>query len=299
MLSDARHQIAGEDLAGRYAHGLRLLDAGQHEPAATLFSAIEHERPGYRDATALLATASGAPPTRTVAKSGGHHTTIAAAITASAPGDRILIQPGQYHENLTIDSDLQIHGDGPVEQITVRSADAPVICLRAVRGQISNLTIRRTATQDPQPKADELRAAVRIEGGQPTVQDCDISSDAGDGIVIQGNADPTVHANRIHDNKEGGVYVFEQGRGTFEDNDISANTLQGVGVASGGDPTVRANRIHDNKEGGVVVCEQGRGTFEDNDIPPTPPPASPWHPGGTPPSAPTASTTTKRSASTS
>ena len=266
MLADARQQLADEDIADRYVHGLRLLDAGEYESAATLFAAIEQERPGYRDATALLATASGAPPTRVVAKSGGHHTTIAAAITASATGDRILIKPGEYDESLTIDKKLQIRGDGRVEEITVRSVDAPVISLRAGGGQISNLTIRRAVEQDTQPEADELTAAVQIEGGQPVVQDCDISSHVGSGIVIQGNADPAVRANRIHDNNQNGVLVIEQGRGTFEDNDISANTLSGVRVKTGGDPAVRANRIHDNNQCGVYVSEQGRGTFEDNDI---------------------------------
>ena len=266
MLANARQQLADEDIAARYAHGLHLLDAGEREAAATLFAAIEQERPGYRDATALLATASGAPPTRVVAKSGGHHPTIAAAIMASAAGDRILIKPGEYDESLTIDKDLQIHGDGQVEEIIMQSADAQVISLLAGRGQISNLTIRQTASQDTNPEADKIPAAVQIKGGQPVIQNCDISSDSGCGITIQGNADPAVRACRIHDNKQHGVYVLEQGRGTFEDNDISANTWSGVIVTSGGDPAVRACRIHDNKQHGVYVFKQGRGTFEDNDI---------------------------------
>ena len=185
---------------------------------------------------------------------------------ASAAGDRILIKPGEYDESLTIDKDLQIHGDGQVEEIIMQSADAQVISLLAGRGQISNLTIRQTASQDTNPEADKIPAAVQIKGGQPVIQNCDISSDSGCGITIQGNADPAVRACRIHDNKQHGVYVAEQGRGTFEDNDISANTWSGVIVTSGGDPAVRACRIHDNKQHGVYVAEQGRGTFEDNDI---------------------------------
>jgi len=217
-------------------------------------------------ARALLATATGAPPTRVVAKSGGHHTTITAAITASAPGDRILIKPGEYDESLTIDSDLQIRGDGRVEEITVRSADASVMSLRAAGGQITNLTIRQTATRDTQPEEGEPTAALQIEGGQPVVQDCDISCDAGCGIMIRANADPTVRANRIHDNKQSGVFVREQGRGTFEDNDISANTYSGVRVNSGGDPTVRANRIRNNRSSGISVSWGGRGTLTGNTI---------------------------------
>jgi len=57
MLADARQQLADEDIAERYARSRRLLDEGQHEPAATLLERIEQERPGYRDATALLAAA--------------------------------------------------------------------------------------------------------------------------------------------------------------------------------------------------------------------------------------------------
>jgi len=265
MLADARQQLADEGIADRYADALRLLDAGEREAAATLFAAIEQERPGYRDATALLATTSGAPPTTVVAKSGGHYSTIAGAITAAAAGDRILIKPGEYDEHLTIDKDLQIYGDGQAEEIILRSA-APVISLWAERCQITNLTIRQTTTPDTSPEVDELAAAVQIEDGQPVIQDCDISSQHGSGIVIRNNADPAVRGCRIHDNKQCGVFVWEQGRGTFEDNDISANTFDGVRVRSGGDPAVRAYRIHDNKQCGVFVWQQGQGTFEDNDI---------------------------------
>ena len=223
-------------------------------------------RPGDRDPTSPPAAAAGAPLTRIVAPSGGHYTTIAAAITASAAGDRILIRPGEYDESLIIDKDLDIRGDGRAEQITVRSVDAPVISLRAGRAQISNLTIRRPTAEGTQLEADALTGAVQIEGGQPVVRDCDISSRVGSGILIQGNAAPVVRANRIHGNKHAGVSVVDQGRGTFEGNDISVNAFNGVAVASGADPVVRTNRVHDNKQSGVYVFDQGRGTFEDNDI---------------------------------
>ena len=86
------------------------------------------------------------------------------------------------------------------------------------------------------------------------------------GSEVKSGGDPTVQRNRIHDGKQGGVFVWEDGRGTFEDNDIFANELAGIEVKSGGDPTVQRNRIHDGKQGGVFVCEDGRGTFEDNDV---------------------------------
>ena len=75
-----------------------------------------------------------------------------------------------------------------------------------------------------------------------------------------------MRANRIHDNKQSGVYVHEQGRGTFEDNDISANTKNGVEVNSSGDPTIRNNKIHHNHPCGIRVPFGGGGTITGNNV---------------------------------
>ena len=57
IVSDARAKIREADLAERYAQALNHLDQEHWQEAVVMFTAIEQEQPGYRDATALLKTA--------------------------------------------------------------------------------------------------------------------------------------------------------------------------------------------------------------------------------------------------
>jgi hypothetical protein len=61
LVSSAKTELAEKALADRYRAGLLQLDRGDRVAAAETFSAIEAERPGYRDAAALLARARERP----------------------------------------------------------------------------------------------------------------------------------------------------------------------------------------------------------------------------------------------
>jgi tetratricopeptide (TPR) repeat protein len=61
LVSSAKTELAEKALADRYRSGLLQLDRGDRVAAAETFSAIEAERPSYRDAAALLARARERP----------------------------------------------------------------------------------------------------------------------------------------------------------------------------------------------------------------------------------------------
>ena len=109
-------------------------------------------------------------------------------------------------------------------------------------------------------------ASTSHEGGLGTLEDNDITGNAYSGVAIGTGANPTLRRNKIHDNKQAGVFVHGSGLGTVEDNDITGNARAGVQIKTGGDPTLRRNEIHDNKLSGVFVYDDGLGTLEDNDI---------------------------------
>ena len=82
--------------------------------------------------------------------------------------------------------------------------------------------------------------AIRVTGGTPVVVGCDVTSTAGDGIVVRGNgANPTVRDCTVRDNRDYGIYVLE-----------------------GGNPTVRDCTFADGKQNGIYVHTNGAGTFE-------------------------------------
>jgi len=185
------------------------------------------------------------------------HPTLTAALAAAKPGDRILVRPGLYRESVVIDKPVEIIGDGQLGEVVIEATGKSTVFFKATMGRVANLTVRQAGGE---------WYGVEIAQGRLDLEGCDITSQGLSCVAIHGGADPRLRRNRIHDGKQGGVYVYESGLGTLEDNDIFANTLSGLAIKSGGNPTLRRNRIHDGKETGVYVFENGLGTLEDNDI---------------------------------
>ncbi|MGV9247113.1 right-handed parallel beta-helix repeat-containing protein [Streptomyces sp. NPDC003710] len=207
---------------------------------------------------ARRSTAKSEPPTHVVDPyHRGDFTTVSAAIEAAQPGDRILVRPGLYEEGLVIDKPLEVLGDGPVADIQIRARDADALMFQASIGRVTNLTLHQAG-------GDWF--GVDITQGRLELEGCDISSQGLACVAIRAGADPRLRRNKIHDGKQGGVFVFDSGLGTLEDNDITHIGLSGVSIAEGGNPTLRRNQIHDNKQSGVFVYESGLGRLEDNDI---------------------------------
>jgi parallel beta-helix repeat protein len=189
----------------------------------------------------------------------GDFATISEAIRAAAPKDKILVRPGWYREGLVVDKPLDIAGDGNSEDIVVRSDGESALWFSATAGRVSNMTLR-------QVNREAQQFAVTISLGRLTLTDCDISNRSLAGVGVYDGANPTLRNNRIHDNNQSGVLVYNNGLGVLEDNDIFANGNAGVSVSDGGDPVVHHNRIHDGKMSGVNIKDGGKGTLEDNDI---------------------------------
>jgi len=199
------------------------------------------------------------PPTIVVdAFHRGDHTTLADALAAAKPGDRILVRPGLYREGVVVDKPVEIIGDGELENIVIEANGKSTIVFRANMGRIANLTLRQTG--------GGKCYCVDIGQGRLDLEGCDVSSRSLSCIGIRNEADPRLKRNRIHDSKQAGVFVYNNGMGTLEDNDIFANALSGVQIKEDGNPTLRNNRIHDSKQAGVYVYKNGMGTLEDNDI---------------------------------
>ena len=185
----------------------------------------------------------------------GDHTTITEAIEAANPGDRILVRPGLYPEGLVIDKPgLEIIGD---DDVVVQAAGMAALSFETTMGRVTNLALRQMG--------GGRWFGVDIAQGRLELEDCDITGQSLAGVAIRGGADPRLRRNRIHDGKQGGVFVHDNGQGVLEDNDIFGNAYFGVEIAEDGNPTLRRNRIHNTKVG-VFVYENGQGVLEDNEI---------------------------------
>jgi len=188
----------------------------------------------------------------------GDFVSISQAIQTAQPGDRIIVRPGLYEEGLIMDKPLEIIGEGECSEIVIQAIGKEVILFKTTMGRVSNLTLKQIGGGN--------YFGIDITQGRLELEGCDITSQSLAGVAIHGGADPRLRRNRIHDGKQGAVFVYDNGQGTLEDNEIFGNARSGVIIKAGGNPTLRRNRIHDGKSSGVYVIDNGQGTLEDNEI---------------------------------
>jgi nitrous oxidase accessory protein NosD len=190
---------------------------------------------------------------------------IGAAIAAAAPGSRIQVRPGIYHESLNLDRNVEIIGDGPVDGIVIHSTKGCCIEMRTDNAVVRGLTLRcRAAAEGGEEHA------VWVPRGKLLIEDCDISSDSFSNVSVSGEGTSVdLRRCRIHDGNQCGVMVSEGAGGRIEDCDISANGLagwSGVFVGSGATPHFVNCRISDGAGFGVVAEDGAKGLFEQCEI---------------------------------
>lgn len=213
-----------------------------------------------KQASTVVGMAKTEPPTHVVDPyERRDFASVSAAITAASPGDRILVRPGVYQENLVIDKPLEILGDGPVADIEIRACGVDVVLFKANIGRMANLTLRQICD-------GHQGSCVNITQGRLELEGCDLMSRGDACVIIRDAADPRIRRNRVHDSRSVGILIHRGGAGTLEDNEIAANANGGVHITSGGDPTLRRNTIRNDKYSGVFVYSDGLGTLDDNDI---------------------------------
>ena len=194
------------------------------------------------------------------ASGGGDFLTIASAISSSRPQGRIVVRPGTYGENLIINQDVWIEGEGRRADVVIEGLPgAHAIELRSGNARLSGLTIRTMRTG----RVDNVWGAIAVRGGRPVIQDCDLTSTAGCAVYIVGaTSRPTFRNCMMRNSRGSGIYVYEMGTGTIEQCVISGNVKAGVAISDGGNPTVRDCDLRDGKDVGVYIHDQGLGTIE-------------------------------------
>ncbi len=197
---------------------------------------------------ATAATAEDGAELRVATDGSGEFETITAAIEASADGDEILLEPGEYVESFIIDKAVTLAGTGAPEDVVIVPEPQASFRRQDVTGvdfttgivvdeadaTIENLSIR---------PMDGVDAGILLDGGRPTVRDIETGADIGvngstlariedsilDGIVLVGpNVRAIVRGNTLRD----GVYVDAGATGTVEGNVIVDRPIH-IGPDSG------------------------------------------------------------------
>lgn len=215
-------------------------------------------------------------------KAFSRYKTITDAIKSAVPGTKIIVEPGIYHENIIINKEIELVGNGLVNEIIVYSKNKSTILMQTECATVSGLTIQQRGTS----AVNESHYAIDLPVGSLTIDNCDISSEIGHGIriaqvntspVIQwcnihdvqgvgifiaSGGNPTIRSCKIYNNKENGVWMIEKARGTIENCEIYSNTLSNVMIEKEADPVIKGCKIFNSEQDGVWVKEKGRGTIE-------------------------------------
>ena len=189
----------------------------------------------------------------------GHFWSLTEAVAAAVDGDRIVLEPGTYHESLTIDKHISIRGDGDRAAVIIEpaqgdSAKGPtaryypysedlvegwefVVYLDQSDAQLSDLTIR----------GGEIGTAVVVNGGAPTITNVVIDPDGEqrnktgsaphEGLAIGGSSTATIQDSLI----TAFIGIGEASRATLIGNTIQGSCLVIDGVDA--DPIIRENRV--------------------------------------------------------
>jgi nitrous oxidase accessory protein NosD len=251
--AEPQDAAAGKPVAARAA---ALSSTARPEAAHTVADTAAPSAP-----PPSVATASVTPSLVVSAHGGGDYTSINEALKHAAPGARLVVRPGVYEEGVTIDKEVEIVGDGPVEQIVVTSDAASCVRVRAARARVAGLTLRGEAG------GGGGFFAVEIAGGRLLLEDCDVSSRTLSCVAAHGAAtEPLIRRCRVHHGADSGLYFFDGAAGTLEDCAVYANANVGVAVTGRANIIVRRTGIHDGGNAGLAVWGAGVALLEECDI---------------------------------
>lgn len=279
MAAAAIGVAAGLLLAGWMAIG------GPWSPAAMGGPAAASPSPTPTSALLLDDPGEGGRDIVVAADGQGHFRTLTEAVAAAVDGDRITIEPGEYHDSVTIDKTVTLRGEGGPDAVIVAPADPGtlvggpsagyypesgglvegwryVIYLDHSDAQISGLTIRGA----------EVGTAVVVEGGAPTLDDVVIDPDGEqrnktassphEGLAIGQASTATVRDSLI----TAFIGISEGSRVTMTGNTVRGSCLVISGV--GTDPIIRENHFENSQcpRITVTVSDGAAPTLEANVI---------------------------------
>lgn len=211
-------------------------------------------------ALAGVLACSAAPALAGTIKVPQHHATIQAAVDAAQPGDKVVVGPGIYLEQVLVDgkSDLTIVGrnghqigDAAVPlDVGVTIVDSQSITLRKLRFVPGEDDVVAAALIDPD-------AVIRVEDCHAvTVRSCRIVGGSGHGVDVVGSTGITVFRNVIEDVGASAIAIGQTGA-DVDDAVVLKNKIAGAGDAaiavSGSDALIERNKIQGGGGEGIRV----------------------------------------------
>ncbi len=216
----------------------------------------------------------------------GHYRSIQAAVDNVSDGVTIIVNSGEYLENLIINkSSITLKGrdTGAGEPIINGDGDGPVLRLEADGITVENFIITNSGfeRQDAGIKVISDHNCIRVNNitqnnkngvylygaSNNTVEDNNITENNLDGVYLHDSSfSNTIEENKILKNHNG-VYLFGSSINTIIDNKIIQNTDDGVQLDGSSNNTIQKNILHNNDADGLSLYDSSKNnTIQENNI---------------------------------
>lgn len=198
----------------------------------------------------------------------GAYSTISAAVAVAPSGATIIVRPGVYNERVTIIRPITLMADGdvtlswksdrPYEAALTVALERPISPAASTsRVVVSGLSVRHFspsiaqnyAVYVPQP------TSAAADGVGIEFQRCAITSGSGSGVGVEGG-DVTLERCQIASCKNHGVvYLGQTSRGKITNCTVEQCKLNGVLLRDGASPTLEGNRLRANGQYGAALID--------------------------------------------
>jgi serine/threonine protein phosphatase PrpC len=187
--------------------------------------------------------------------------TITEALAKAQPGQMIEVAPGEYRETIQLRSGIDLVSRVPRGAVILPPVGSAVPAISAQGVDDAVLSGFRIAGDATTP----LQVGLRLADSSVEVQGIEITGAATAGIDVSGDDRSTVRASFVHDNPGGGVLIAGNAAPTLLNNLIFRNgrvpgtPRPGVEVRDTARPVIVENRFDGNGGGGVVLPSPERG----------------------------------------
>jgi parallel beta-helix repeat protein len=189
----------------------------------------------------------------------GDYTRIQDAIADAPEGSRIVIKPGVYNESLRLSKQLELIGDGPVDQIVITTTKGAALYCTAPMAQIRGLTFSREVS------GYETRGfGVWVGAGAAEFEDCILTSRAGSCVSITGkDARPTFRRCKLNDSSDSGAFILNGAKSTMEDCEVVNSAGPGFLITGAKTaPVLRRCVVRDGSDDGYRFNGQASGLLD-------------------------------------
>lgn len=146
----------------------------------------------------------------------GGYQSISEALEEAPSGARIVVKPGLYEEQIVLDKEVTIVGDGPVEEIRVRTSNLNVIVQNEdVFTELEGLTIELK-------RSKEELFCIYVEQGKIILNRCQISSEAGISVVGDSSSWILAQDCHIHSCHSNSLYLTQDASASLKNCTLSA-----------------------------------------------------------------------------